>query len=231
MIAAGPPTAASGRPPPTTLPKIERSGVMPKRACAPPSADPEAGDHLVEHEQRAVRVHALAQPVEETRRGRRRGPCSRRPARRAPRRSRRRARRSTRVERGEVVVGHDDRVGDRARRDARPSRAARASRHHCPAGDEQRVEVAVVAARELHDLVAAGRAAREPHRGHRGFGARRHEPDLLDRRRRVRRSPRPARPRAASARRTTCRSAAARCTASTTAGCACPRIDAPHDCT
>ena len=26
-------------------------------------------------------------------------------------------------------------------------------------------------------------------------------------------------------------SAAARCTASTTLGCACPRIDAPHDCT
>ena len=29
MTSARPPTAASGRPPPTTLPKIERSGVMP----------------------------------------------------------------------------------------------------------------------------------------------------------------------------------------------------------
>ena len=37
ITAARPPTAASGRPPPTTLPKIERSGVMPKRACAPPT--------------------------------------------------------------------------------------------------------------------------------------------------------------------------------------------------
>ena len=47
-------------------------------------------------------------------------------------------------------------------------------------GDEQIVDVAVIAARELHDEVAARRAAREPHRAHDGFGARRHEPHLLD---------------------------------------------------
>ena len=47
-------------------------------------------------------------------------------------------------------------------------------------GDEQIVNVAVVAARELDDEIAARRAAREPHRAHDGFGAGRHEPHLLD---------------------------------------------------
>jgi len=45
---------------------------------------------------------------------------------------------------------------------------------------EQSVDVTVVATRELHDLRAAGRAAGESHRGHRGLGARRHEPELLE---------------------------------------------------
>ncbi len=59
----------------------------------------------------------------------------------------------------------------------RPERGDTAARLH-----EQRVEMAVIAARELHDLVAPGRAARQAHRGHRRLGTRRHEPCLLHRR-------------------------------------------------
>ena len=89
---------------------------MPKRPCAPPSADAEAGDHLVEHEQRAVprctrsrspsrkpaaggdETHVRGDRLDEDRRdvGAVLGERG--------------------VERGEVVVRHDDRVGDRARR-------------------------------------------------------------------------------------------------------------------
>ena len=46
--------------------------------------------------------------------------------------------------------------------------------------DEQVIDVAVIAAGELHDEVAARRAAREPDRAHHGLGARRHEAHLLD---------------------------------------------------
>ena len=113
---------------------------------------------------------------------------------------------SARVDRGEVVVGHDDGVGDRARRD--PGGAGEPERRHAAAGrDEQRVEMAVVAAGELHDRVPAGRAPGEPHRGHRRLGPARHQPHLLDARARGRRSPRRAPPRARSARRRTCRRA------------------------
>jgi len=38
MISARPPNAPTGRPPPMTLPKQLKSGVMPKRSCAPPFA-------------------------------------------------------------------------------------------------------------------------------------------------------------------------------------------------
>ena len=42
ITSARPPSAASGKPPPTTLPNIERSGVMPYMPCAPasPSRNP-----------------------------------------------------------------------------------------------------------------------------------------------------------------------------------------------
>ena len=64
--------------------------------------------------------------------------------------------------------------------------------------------MAVVAAGELHDEVAAGEPAGEPDRGHGGLGAGGDQPDLLDRRA-APRSPRRARPRSASGCRTTCR--------------------------
>ena len=85
------------------------------------------------------------------------------------------------VERADVVVRNHDRVGDGARGDARRSREAE-RRDAAPGLDEQRVEMAVIAAGELHDLVAPGRAAGQAHRRHRGFGPRRDEPRLFDRR-------------------------------------------------
>ena len=49
------------------LPNAVRSGVTPYTDPAPPYADPEAGDHLVEEEQRAVLVAERAEPFEEPR--------------------------------------------------------------------------------------------------------------------------------------------------------------------
>ena len=98
--AARPPTAASGSPPPITLPKIERSGVMPYARLRAAERDPEAGDHLVEHEQRAVRGCSRSRRPRGTRRRGRRAPCwrrrldeDRRDRRGRARRARRRARR------------------------------------------------------------------------------------------------------------------------------------------
>ena len=54
-----------------------------------------------------------------------------------------------------------------------------------PADDEQRIDVAVVAAGELDDQVAAGEPAREPDGAHRRLGAAGDEPHHLDRRHRV----------------------------------------------
>ena len=51
-----------------------------------------------------------------------------------------------------------------------------------PACGEQRVDVAVVAAGELHHELAAGEPAGQPDGGHGGLGARGDQPDLLDRR-------------------------------------------------
>ena len=70
--------------------------------------------------------------------------------------------------------------------------------------------MAVVAAGELHDQLAAGEPAGQPDRGHGRLGAGGHEADLLDRRA-ARRSPRRARPRARSGCRTTCRGPTAAC--------------------
>ncbi len=67
-----------------------------------------------------------------------------------------------------IAAGHPGRAGQREGRDAR-SRLG-----------EESVGVAVVVAGELHEQVAPGRAAREPDRGHRGFGAGGDEADALD---------------------------------------------------
>ena len=116
MIAARPPTAASGRPPPIDLAEDREVGRDAEAALRAAEADAEAGDHLVEHEQRAVRGAALAQ----RRRGsRRRGGDEAHVGGDRLDEDRREVGAvlgERGVERGEVVVGHDDRVGDRARR-------------------------------------------------------------------------------------------------------------------
>lgn len=47
------------------LPRVVRSGVMPKRVCAPPYSARKPGDHLIHDEQRAVRVAQGPQRLEE----------------------------------------------------------------------------------------------------------------------------------------------------------------------
>ena len=61
MISARPPNAAAGSPPDITLPKQYRSPATPSRPYQPARRDAEAGHHLVDDEQRAVRG---AQPLE-----------------------------------------------------------------------------------------------------------------------------------------------------------------------
>jgi hypothetical protein len=82
---------------------------------------------------------------------------------------------------GAVVERDHHRVGDGRGRDPRaPGEAERGDA--AAGGHEQRIEVAVVAAGELQDLGPVGGTAREAHGGHRGFGARRDQPHLFDRR-------------------------------------------------
>ncbi len=156
-----------------------RSGRTPKRACAPPRAAREAGDHLVEDEQRPGGVAERAQRLEEA--------GLRRDAAHVPRHRLDEHRRQLVVvagdglaDRGEiVVVDHDrpchDRGGDAGRGRDPERREPGACR------GEEGVGMAVVAARELEHARAAGEGAREPQRRHRRLGARGDEPHLLDR--------------------------------------------------
>jgi hypothetical protein len=70
----------------------------------------------------------------------------------------------------EVVVGQcQGQVGKRLRH---ARRCRHAERQRAGAGlDQERIAVAVIAAFELHDLLAAGVAARDADRGHRRLGA------------------------------------------------------------
>ena len=79
----------------------------------------------------------------------------------------------------EVVERQHARQRRELARDALRRRLAerRETRAGC---DEQVIDVAVIAAREFHDEIAARRAAREAHGAHDGFGSRRYEPNLLD---------------------------------------------------
>ena len=85
------------------------------------------------------------------------------------------------VELGHLVVGRDDRVGDRGVGDAGRAGEAEGGQAAARLG-EQQVAVAVVVAGELHDLAPAGVAAGDADGRHRGLGARGHQPDQLDRR-------------------------------------------------
>ena len=80
----------------------------------------------------------------------------------------------------EVVVGQDEGLGRRRRGDAR--RAGQRERREAGARlGEQSIGVAVVVAGELDEELTPRETAGEADRGHRGLGARRHEPESLDR--------------------------------------------------
>ena len=141
---------------------------------------PEARDHLVEDEQRAGRIAKLPQRLEKAgvRRDDAHVPGDRldddgRQALAVPHHG---VRRSV-----DVVVRAYDRVGgDRGRNTGRGRDGKR-----CEPGArarEQRIDVTVVAARELEDAITLREAAREPQRAHRGLRAGRDEPNPLDRR-------------------------------------------------
>jgi hypothetical protein len=80
-----------------------------------------------------------------------------------------------------VVVRQHDRVGGHRAGDA--GRIGQPERSDTRAGrGEQRVDVPVITAGELHNKPTAGVAARQPQRRHGGLGPRVHQPHLVDRR-------------------------------------------------
>ena len=225
-MSARPPKAAAGRPPPMILPRQVRSGVTPIALLRAAARDAEAGHHLVEDQDSApCLVQCGAQALEVAGRGNDEahvagdrldddgGDVARRRARaRPPARS---------------LYGDDERVARGALGHA--GRARDAERRGAGAGgDEQAVGVAVVAAVELDDLVAAGEAAREAQRAHRrlGAGATRRAPSPSTGTRRG--ASRRTGPRSRSARRTSCRSPSPRRSRRGSRGCAWPRISGPQ---
>ena len=121
----------AGRPPPTTLPKIDRSGVMPNRPCAPPGPTRKPVITSSKTSSAPCVVAAAAQPGEEAGAGGDEAHVG--GDRLDEHRGELGAVRGERgVERGDVVVGHDDRVGDRAGRD--PGRAGQPERRDAAAG-------------------------------------------------------------------------------------------------
>ena len=89
------------------------------------------------------------------------------------------ARRERSLHRGEIVVGQ--REGELRGLGGNACRAGDAERGDAGAGlDQQRVGVAVIAALELDDEVAAGEAAGQADGGHAGLGAGADEAHLLD---------------------------------------------------
>ena len=179
ITSARPPNAAAGSPPPITLPKVIRSGAHAVEAEPAGPADPEAGHHLVADEQRAVRPAQLGQPGVEA--GQRRDDAHVAGGRLGDDAGDLAVVHPERLgHRGEVVVGDHDRVGRGRTGDARGVRQAE-RRDAGPGRGQQRVDVAVVAAGELHHLGAAGEAAGQPDRRHGGLGAAGHQPHLLDR--------------------------------------------------
>ena len=78
-----------------------------------------------------------------------------------------------------VVVGQHEGQGRGGRRDAGGAGQREGGQPRARRG-QQRVDVAVVAAGELHHDVATRDAAGQPDRGHGGLGARGDEPDLVD---------------------------------------------------
>ena len=182
MIARGPPKAASGMPPPITLPSTVRSGVMPharparragrRGSRSSPRRTPAArraactarGSACAKGGAGAHEVHVAGDRPRSS--GRRcRAPCS--------------AKASSSCARllySRTSVCCTTSGGTPARGRIAEGREARARL------DQQRVGMAVVAAFELDDVLAAGGAARQAHRAHRRFGAGAHQAHHLHRR-------------------------------------------------
>ena len=168
--------------------QVRRAGGVPARVGTPfaglvavpaGGAAPEAGHHLVADEQGAVLLGDPPQPLGEA--------GCRRDDPHVARRCLRddgcdlvATRREDLLDRGEVVVRQDDRLARRARRDTGRVRQ-REGRDTRSGVREEGVDVAVVAAGELHDDAATRDAARQPERRHRGLGAAADESHLLDR--------------------------------------------------
>jgi hypothetical protein len=174
-----PPERGQGKPAARDLAEHGQVGGDAVALLGAAARDPEAGDHLVEDEERAGGVAERAQPLEE--------PRLRRDDAHVPGDGLDDDRRQVlgmaldgRAHVLDVVVAADERVRGGAGRHAGRGGDAE-GRHAGPRGGEERVGVAVVAAGELEDPVAAGRAAREAQRAHRRLGPRRDEANLLDR--------------------------------------------------
>ena len=159
------------------LPEARQVGPDLEELLRAPLRQAEAGDHLVEEEERALPVGDLPEPLEEARlreddahvRGDRLDGDDGDPPRVLPEEP---------LDGVEVVVLRRERRLRELGRDAR--RAGDPERREAGAGrDEERVGVAVVAAGELQDEVAPRRGAREAHRAHRRLGPRGDEADLL----------------------------------------------------
>ena len=157
-------------------------GHHPVQAVLPARTHPEAGHHLVADEQRAVLVTELDQKgveadtvldprfdhahVARSGLGDQRRDLVAVLLERLP-------------DRCPVVVGHDDRVVGGAL--GHPGSAGQSQGGHTGSGrSEQRVDVTVIAAGELDDLVPAGDAPGQSQHGHGRLGAAVDQPDLLD---------------------------------------------------
>ena len=183
MISARPPNAAAGNPPPMTLPKVNRSG-------GPDAYGPSSPYHPEGEHRNPVITSSLTTSA----------PCSW-AMRRSPsvnpstggttpmlpaaasvmtQAISGTSGREGGLDGGQVVVGQHDRLGGRGRRHARAVRQPE-GRDAGAGRREQRVDVAVVAAGELHDDRPPGEPAGQPDRGHRRLRAAVDEAHLLGR--------------------------------------------------
>ena len=176
MIARRPATAASGSPPPSTLPRIVRSGVTPSCSCAPPRATRKP----------VITSSSTSSAPDESHSSR---SSSRKPLRAGTRPmfaaiGSARIAATLVVDRSlhslRVVPRHDDRVARLRRGHTRRCRDALRRETRSGLG-QQAVDVAVVVAGELDDLGAAGGGTCEPHRCHRRLRARRDQAHHLRR--------------------------------------------------
>ena len=163
------------RPPP--FPDRSDRASTPKCAWAHPPAEPKPGDDLIEDQQRPEFVATRAKSLEKARNRRHEAHVSGHrldddagdllapPFERV-------------ADRGDIVVRGLDRSVLHSSR-ARPASRDPERRDPATGAEQQRVDVAVVAALELEHAVAAGRRAGQAQCAHRGLGARADHSELL----------------------------------------------------